>query len=263
MRGITRDSFAEMIDRKIIFIFGSITLLVIIGVLFTSNISINGFGGDEMKLDDLNQALGNPMMVFFSWFMSFLVFLTVMATAGILPNMLVKGRADYYLSKPISRSSLLLNKLLGIWISYGSMIFICGLLTYSAIVLVHGGFQFKIIYIFIFSLLSYFCWLAVLFFAGVMSGSQPISIMSAFIVWVLYRVLLSVKMVQDIISSQFVKTSIDVLYYIIPKNSEFFDIGENLVLDKPVNNWSDFYTTVIVSIILIFASVYLFKKKNY
>ncbi len=263
MRGITRDCIVEMFDRKIFYLFGIITLLVIVGILFTVQVEFHSFGSGGMELSELNEAFGNPLMKFFAWFLSFLVFIGVLGSAGLLPNMLIRGRADYYLSKPISRTSLLLNKLFGVWLTYGGLILVCGALTYLAIVLVHGGFEISVIYLFIFALLSFFVWLTIVFFASIITGSQSMSITAAFLVWALHKVLSSYKTFEDFFDSQSLKAVMESLYFIVPKNSEFFEIGGKLALGRDVQNWSDFYTTLLTSLIVLLASIIIFRKKNY
>ena len=113
MFGIFHDTFSELLNRKTLVFYIVVTALTILIVLGSGAI---GVGGDaqidiEINKQDVNDAFGNPVMRGFGSYVYFLIFLTVMAIAGLIPNMLVKGRADYYLSKPYSRTSFFLNKL--------------------------------------------------------------------------------------------------------------------------------------------------------
>lgn len=262
MRGITRDCFDEMLDRKFVYILGIVTFFVAVAIIYSGSIEFS-MGGTEMELGDLTSKLSDSLVGFFSSFLNFLVFLTVMGTAGLVPNMLIKGRADYFISKPISRTSLILNKLLGIWVAYGSIIFVCGIIAYLAVEIAHGGIGLNIAWLFGFHLINFLIWLTITVFIGLLSGSQAYSIMAAFLVWVLHAVVVSAKALQELLGSPLLANLIDVTYFIVPKNSEFVDIGLKLSLDRAVLDWVPFYTTLMFGVVMVVASVYLFRRKSY
>lgn len=262
MRGITRDCFAEMRDRKFTYILGVVTLFVVVAIIYSGSIEFN-MGGADMELGDLTSQMGPEILGFFSSFLNFLVFLTVMGTAGLVPKMFIKGRADYFISKPISRTSLILNKLLGIWIAYGSVIFVCGLIAYLAVEISHGGVGFSIAWLFGFHLINFLIWLTITVFVGLASGSQAFSIMAAFLVWVLHSVVASARSLQEFLGSRLLANLIDVTYFVVPKNSEFVDVGLRLSQDRMVLDWLPFYTTLMFGLLMVVATVYIFRRKNY
>ncbi len=214
MRGITRDCVVEMFDRKIVWVFAVITLIAVVVIVLSGDIQFGGgfTGGDDMDIGEVNDMLGNPIMRVFSSFVSFLVILAVMATAGLIPSMMISGRADYFLSKPISRTSLLLNKFFGIWLSYGAMIVICGLIGYGVMYMVHGISGESISYLFILNLFSLFIWLCITSFAGIVFGSGSMAIVSAALVWLAQWVLGWHDYFKQIIDSEALTGFVDVLY---------------------------------------------------
>jgi ABC-type transport system involved in multi-copper enzyme maturation permease subunit len=263
MRAIFYDCLTEFFARKMIYIFAVVTVIVMAMALYSGSIEFGIGGGSEMGLDELNQALGNPLMHFFSGFLSFLVFLAVIGTANLVPGMLIRGRADYYLSKPISRTSLMLSKLTSIFMVYGLLIFVCGILVYLSQVIVHGGFSFRIIYLLLFSLMSFFIWLSITVFVGIVSGSQAVSIMGAFLVWIGNTVFAQLRDFNQILGSKSLGGIVDVVYYILPKNSEMVDIGFRLAMDKKVYEWMPLYTSVAFAVVLMFLMLIVFNKKSY
>ena len=263
MRGITRDTFIEMIDRKLIWIFLVVTLITLLIVVLTRSASMQiEFGGDVSQTPLAN--LANKMAVSgLSSFLSFLVFLSVLATAGLIPSMLVRGRAEYFLSKPISRTALYLYKLFGIWFVYGGMMVLAGLVIAASFYLIHGIFDWNFAYLFILNLASFFVWLSITTFAGVMAGSASLSIITAFIVLVIQLALRFHDQLGAIVNSQIITKTVEILYYIFPKTGQMADITEKLASGQPVTNWLPVWSTLLFAIVLVVITSEVFKRKDY
>ena len=263
MKGITRDCIVEMFDRKTIYIFLVVTGITILITLFTPrpNIEIQMSGNAEM--DTMVNWLHNPATKALSIFLSFMVFLTVLATAGLIPNMLGKGRADFFLSRPISRSALLINKITGIWVVYGSTLVLCGIVSYAVMLVVGGTFDGKVIYLFALNLISFLIWLSITSTAGIISGSGSLSIMTALMVWAAQAILVWHQQIKDLIDSRIFGYALDITYYIVPKTGEINNLTDSLALGKTVESWMPLYSSLIFSIVIVFFAVVVFKRKNY
>ena len=265
MRGITRDSVVEMFDRKLIYVFAVVTVLTVVIVLLSGSIDgqFQMQTGGGMDVDDISEVLGDPVVRIFEVFVSFLVFLAVLGTAGVIPTMLEKGRADYYLSKPISRAALFLNKFMGVLIVYGLVIVLCGAIVYISLCLVHGIFNIHIVYLFIFSLLSFIIWYSITAFAGVVFNSGAIAIMSAFIIWILQLILGGRELVKGLVDSKPVHYIVDTFYYIIPKTSEISDMSVRMAISREIYDWMPLYSSLLFALALIYVTIHIFKRKNY
>ena len=101
MRGITRDSLLEFIDRKVIWVFAALLLLGILIVLLTGklNMGLELPISDNADVEGLDALIRDPLMRVFNGFLGIFLFLAVMASAGLFPRMLERGRIDFYLSK--------------------------------------------------------------------------------------------------------------------------------------------------------------------
>ncbi|MEA3297221.1 MAG: hypothetical protein U9R56_05095, partial [candidate division Zixibacteria bacterium] len=210
MRGILVDCIVELFHRKILYVFGVITLLGLVSIFSSSSANLE-IQGQAIDLEEMNVALGNPVMKGLNVFMYILVFLSVMATAGLVPNMLTKGRVDFYLSKPISRTSLLLQKIIAIWVVYGVIMVISILVEFIVAGLVFGAFGWGIVYVITINLLAFLIWLCVTSFAGVLTGSGGMSIMAAFIIWLAQRIFSYHEAIRNFIDSLVVRYLVEVL----------------------------------------------------
>ena len=263
MRGLTNDTVVELFDRKVIYVFAVVTLIAvaIIGLLRSVEVRFEGQIG--MDADSVTEMFGDQLLSGQNQFMSILVFLAVMAAAGLIPNMLIKGRADFYLSKPLSRGSLLLRKLTSVWIVYGGVVLVCGLIGVLAFALIHSYFSWGVLYIFLFKMISILIWLSIVTLAGVISGSTSVSIMSAFFVYVLQWILEARELIIELSDSEAVRFSVNLIYYILPKNDELSDITMRLAQDKLVHSWMPLWSSLLFVLALIYLTVIVFKHRDY
>lgn len=262
MRGIVRDSLSEMLDRKIFWVFGVVTVLSILLAALSRNIDVNIQTSDP-AFDMAKQQVHIIAIRSLSAYLAFLVFLAVMASASIMPTMLERGRADFYLSKPISRPSLLISKLLSTWLVYGGMVIISCLLVYGTVGLVHGTFDSKVLLMLAIASLQLLVWLSITFAAGVFSGSTSMAIITAFLLWILQAVLIGREAIKMFLESKFASVAIDGLYYVTPKSSQIADIGLALAINDNVYSWLPLWTSLSFAAVLLLVTLAFFRNRDY
>lgn len=263
MRGMIHDTFLEMIDRKIIWMYLVITLIALAIILSASSFSSDFKVQGQMRDDPFGSLIETAAINGIGSHISFMIFMAVFATAGLLPNMLIRGRAEYYLSKPLSRTSLYLNKFISIWIVYGGMTVVCGLISYVALYIFHDFTSPTVFYLFVFSLIEFIVWLSITLFAGIVFGSTAMSMMTAFLVYVLQSIFRYHDAFSEIVKSKIMQNIADGLYYVFPKIGEISDIAENLALENNISDWMPLWSTLLFSVALIGATIFLFNKKDY
>ncbi|UCD63248.1 MAG: hypothetical protein JSW34_10925 [Candidatus Zixiibacteriota bacterium] len=265
MRGFTRDSIVQLLDRKTIWLFAVVTVIMVAALIVVGNARFQGGPHGEIEFDarEINEMLGNPMLSVFSSFVSFLVILTVLLTAGTIPVMLVPGRAEFYLSKPISRTAILLNRLWGIMVAYGLLIVICGLIGYATMYFVFSVSVSGIIYLFLLNLISLFIWLSITFFAGVALGSTSMAIVTAGLVWFAQWVLQARELIKGVVDSRALEITLNVMYFVLPNTGDLSDLTVKLASGARVADWAPLYTSLGFAIILMIVTLVIFNRKNY
>ncbi len=266
MNGLFKDTLAELFDKKAVYIFLVLTAFAVVITIFSGsfNMSING-SSKEMGLEEMGVEVGTPLLLGVSTLMALLTFLAVMLSAGILPTMFIKGRADYFLSKPISRTSLLLKKFLSVWIIYGLLVSTCGFICYLTGALVHSVFSNTIFIIIGYVFIELFLWLTFSFFIGILTGKTVSVIMSLFLLWATQMglfMLFSSQIVAQIGYETLGKT-LDYLYYLFPKMSELSSLLEGVIRETTSLNSYILYSSVGFSLSILFFTLVLFKRKNY
>lgn len=265
MRGMIQDSFTELVHRKTIWAFGVVVLVCVLAVVATNDLEarFSFSGADDMEMKDLNEAFGNPILTGFEVVMSILVFMSIMAVAGLLPRMFEKGRAEFYLSKPIGRNGLLSRRIFAIWFVYGMTVVISGLILYVAVGMFHGVWSGSIIVLILLTLGSFLIWLSVLFFFNMLSQSTAMGMMAVFLVWVFEKIMTNREFFKSVLDSKSANYVIDGLYYIMPKPAEASDIFFKIAAGKSVETWMPLWSTAIVSLMLLYLAVFIFKRRDF
>lgn len=264
MNGILRDTLAELLDRKILYVFIGITAIAVVATAATSSIDLRFqvTGPGDVGNTTSTFLAGSAIVKLFGGFLSLLVFLATMASANLIPHILEKGRVEFYLTKPLSRGGFLLKKFCAIWLTYGGIVSACGLIVYFVAALVHGVVDSRIVYLFGASLLNLFIWFSITAAVGVLTGSTPMAIMAAFIVWVGQTILAGHEAIGEFIGSAAWKYVIDVLYYILPKPSALFDQASGLCFGQPVEDWIPLLSSILFSMAVFFSAVVVLRRKE-
>ncbi|MBI2618490.1 MAG: ABC transporter permease subunit [Ignavibacteriales bacterium] len=180
---------------------------------------LEGFNPVEFLLRQLFQSASSAIMLF-----------GIFATAGLIPSMLEKGTVELYLSKPLSRSSLLLARSFGACGGIGANIlyFAVGIWAVFGIKtgIWHGNFLLaSVVAIFIF-----LCYYSVVALTAVITRSTAFSIMIAF-VFTLFSSALEVRQTTLYVwwENAFFHRFLDSLYYATPRISRMIDQAANLV----------------------------------
>jgi ABC-type transport system involved in multi-copper enzyme maturation permease subunit len=177
--------------------------------------------------------------------------------------MLVAGRAEFYLSKPMSRTSLIMNKLFGTFLAYGIIVVVFGLVGYASLYFVHGVSSPNLIWVFVLNMISLFIWLSITSFAGIVFGSTSMAIVTAALVWVAQLVLQGREFAIQLVDSKAVEIILDVLYYIVPNTGELSDITIAVAIDSTVTSWVPVWSSVAFAAVLLIITLVIFNKKNY
>ncbi len=262
MRGLIYDTWVEMVQRRLIWIYAAVTVIAILLIMASKSMSIKIEVNDDPN-DPASALVEQGAVGSLDAYCSFLVFLTILGTAGLIPSMLERGRAEYYLSKPISRTSLFLYKFASIWSVYGATIVVGGLVTFAIFFMAWRYFDAGLVYIFALNLVSLFIWLSVTAFAGILTGSYAVSIMVAFAMWIAQSLLRYHDMLGQVIQNKLVTGAVSGLYYILPKTSELSDMTTKVALGQPVESWLPLWSSLIFAAGLLAVTIALFNRKDY
>jgi ABC-type transport system involved in multi-copper enzyme maturation permease subunit len=267
---LIKDTFREAFARRIFWgFFGCCTMLllflmfilridVVAGALAT--ISIFGNTLPTTNVQNLVQQT-QSVIAMALYFMG--MALAIFASAGLVAAMFEPGRIELLLSKPVSRTHLLLGRyagnvlvvaanilylVLGSWIIFGLKTEIWG-----------TGFLVSSLFtIFIFSVL-----LAVIVLVGVLWDSAAVAIMVTFALAILTLILAQKTTLERLLTSEWSRNVVRVLYYVLPKTSDTSVIIRHLILNQPVDSWMPIWSTALFGIVVLAIGLWRFARRTF
>jgi ABC-type transport system involved in multi-copper enzyme maturation permease subunit len=265
MNGILRDTFAELFDRKMLYVFVALTVIALLIIASTSAIDlrIRMTGPGETVDEAPSMFVQSAAVRMFGGFVSLLVFLATMASANLIPSALEKGRVEFYLTKPLGRGSFLLKKYVAICIVYGGIVVACGVIVHIVTALMHGVATTTAVYLLGAALINLAIWFSITVTTGVLTRSAPLAIMTAFLIWVAQTILAGHEAIGEFLSSAAGKYLVDGLYYVIPKPSAIFDQASELCLGKSVTDWVPLTSSLAFALAAVGVAIAVLKRKEF
>ncbi len=264
------DTFREAFARRIFWgFFGCCTALLLF-LMFIMRVDVvqgaiatvtvfgrNTPGTDVQQL--VHQTQGVIAMILYFAGMA----LSVFASAGLVSAVFEPGRIELLLSKPVTRTHLLLGRYAGnvlvvasniLYLVLGSWI-IFGIKT----AVWDSGFLISSLFtIFIFSVL-----LAVVVLAGVLWDSAAVAIMATFAIMIITPILAQKATIERLLSSEWSRDVVRVLYYALPKTSDVSLIIWRLSLNQPVESWMPVWSTALFGIVVLGLGLWRFARRSF
>ena len=153
------------------------------------------------------------------------VFLAVFATGSQVPNLQRRGTVDLYLTRPITRTHLLLGRFLGaITLVTVNLLFLCGG-VFVIISLKTGVWNPRFLVAMGLILVVFLSFLGFMYLVGVLSSSTPLSIMLPYALYMVSMPLAAHDHIAAAMDSRFWANVVHGLYWVLPKTAE---VGRDL-----------------------------------
>ena len=180
--------------------------------------------------------------------------------------MLEKGNIDLLLSKPISRTQLLLGKYLGgtLVVFINIAFLILGAWVIISLKFSYWNFNFPLVILVITFTFAVLYSVVVLF--GILFKSSVPGMMTAYFIFlILSPALHFVKLqLQTLTGKEVFKSMVDSLYYFIPKTSELMGtINSNTGQGKAIGDIQPVLSSLLFLILIMFFCDYIMKKKDF
>jgi ABC-type transport system involved in multi-copper enzyme maturation permease subunit len=190
------------------------------------------------------------------------IFLSIFATASLVPNMLEKGSVDLMLSRPFARWQLLLGRYLGalsiVAINVAYLIGGAWLILSIKTEFWHVPFLLSgVLIILVFGVLF-----AIMTFVGVTARNSGVAIIAAYLVIFFSPLLLAREQIYAL-SQKVYQWLLDGIYYLTPRTTEVGNITRALVMGESIASWAPLYQSLTVGAGFLLAAVYVFEKKDF
>lgn len=261
-------TFREAIAKKIFLGFFAIATIIILVFLFLINVdSIEGmvdmmeFSGEE-GLKKLVIGFEVAMIN-----ISYLLVITFcfISVSSFIPSMLEKGNIDLLLSKPVSRTKIILAKFIGgVLLIFISLCYFIGF-VWLILSLKSGFWHFPFLYSILWLTLSFAVIYALIILVGLVSQSTILSIIISFFLVFIVSPILYVReeVIFSLISNSAVQFVINFLYNVLPKPSDINKISMDVITGEPVKSYMPVISSVLFMLAALSVSIIYFKKKDY
>ena len=258
MRGILGDTWAEMRDRKVIYIYAVATAIGLLFLLLARSAEMQL----TMEGGDMGAVLSSPIIYGLNQFLWLMVFVSVMVSAPLIPHMLSRGRVDFYFSKPLSREAIILRKIFAVWALYGGLCVAASLLLWVVAGVFFQTLNPGYLWLVVVNLLSLAIWLSVICLVGVAARSTGHSILAAFGVWLAQAAFRNHEAISAVLGLDTGRHFLAALYYIFPKSGQITDTALQLALDGSAE-LMPLWTSALFGIVLLVATARLIKSREY
>jgi ABC-2 type transport system permease protein len=265
------DTFREALARKIFWVLFGLSTLLILFFLFLLRIDIASgatatitlFGqqaGANPNVDRLVRGVYGGIATFlYTWGM----FLAVFASAGLIPSVLEPGRIELLLSKPLSRTHILLGRfagnvlvvalntsylVLGVWIILGlktgiwSPVFLISIATTT----------------FIFAVL-----LAVVVFIGVTLESAAAATMITVALMIISPILAQTSLMMRLLSSEWSRNLWRGIYYSLPKVYEVGKMTLDAIQSRTFAGYAPIWSSAVFGAAVLGAALAIFQRRDF
>jgi len=268
---LVQDTFREALARKIFWgLFGLSTLMILfflfllkIDIVEGAMATVSLFGRSANRSQSVDQLVIGAYAAIAAFLYTWGMFLAVFASAGLIPAVLEPGRIELLLSKPVSRTHILLGRylgnvlvvgcnitylVLGVWIILGIKTNIWRASFLASIAST----------IFIFSVL-----LAVVVLMGVLFESAALATMVAVVLMIMSPILAQTSTAVKLLSSEWARQLWRGLYYVFPK---IYDLGRmtiGWIRNGDAESWTPVWSSALFGIVILAAALALFQRRDF
>jgi ABC-2 type transport system permease protein len=271
---LIRDTFREAFARKIFWGLFGLSILMILFFLFLLKIdiveggiataSLFGMGANRrmagVDVDRIVRGVYGGIATFlYTWGM----FLAVFASAGLIPSVLEPGRIELLVSKPVSRTHILLGRyagnvlvvscniiflVLGIWMILGVKTGIWSPLFLISIATT----------IFIFAVL-----LAVVVLVGVSFDSAALATMVTVALMIMSPILAQTNLMMRLLSSEWSREIWRTLYYSLPKVYDLGTMTLDAIQSRSFSGFMPIWTSAVFGAVVLSAALVVFSRRDF
>jgi ABC-2 type transport system permease protein len=267
---LIRDTFREAMARKIFWGLFALSTLMILFFLFLMRIDIVAGGaatvgqfGRSVATLPAERVVRGVYGGIATFLYTFGMFLAVFASSGLIPSVLEPGRIELLLSKPLSRTHILLGRyagnvlvvllnasylVLGVWIILGvktgiwSPVFLVAIATTT----------------FIFAVL-----LTVVVLIGVLFESAALATMVTVALMIISPILAQTSIMMRLLSSEWSRDLWRVLYYIFPKVWELGRMTLDAIQSGTFSGYMPIWSSALFGAVMLGAALAIFARRDF
>lgn len=265
------DTFQEARARWLFWGLFALSSLLVVIFLFALQIDLTAGAISLLGVQSTSRRIYNIQKfvnVSYSWVAIVLyvwgTFLATFASAGLIPSVLEAGRIALLLSKPISRTTLLLGRFTGnLLVVSLNHIYLVGA-VWLILAVKTNIWDYRFLYAIPISIFIFAVLLCVVVLVGVISESPALSVMAPVALGLISALLAQYPTIIKLLDSEWSRQMWMILYWIVPK---VFDLGSALKqliqVDKQLDWITPVWTSAAFGFTALLGAVYIFRKRDF
>ena len=268
---LIRDTFREAFARKIFWgLFGLSTVMILFFLFLLRIDLVEGglaafkmFGQTVSPATDVDRLVRGVYGSIATFLYGFGMFLAVFASAGLIPSVLEPGRIELLLSKPVSRTHILLGRYVGnvLVVSCNIIYLVLGVWTILGI---KTGIWSPVFLISIATTIFTFAvLLSVVILIGVLFESAALATMVAAALMILSLVLAQINIMLRLLSSEWSRQIWRTLYYALPK---VYDLGKmtlDAIRNRTFDGFMPIWTSALFAAVVLTGALLIFARRDF
>ena len=270
---LVQDTFRESFARKIFWGFLACSTALILLFIVALNIDlVEGamagvtLFGREMNRGRLvnvdlfvRQTLGGVAAFLFT----FGLFLSVLASAGLVPTVFEPGRIELLLSKPAGRSRILLGRYLGTLavIAFNMLYLVLG--VWLALGVKTGIWHPSFLVSALLAIFAFAVMLTVVLLVAVVSSSAVLATMITYFFVIVSPLLAQHERLRPMFRRPWARTLVEWLYYLCPKIFDLGNMSRLALEEKAFQSWMPIWSSAVFAAVMLSSALWFFSRKDY
>ncbi|MGA2597049.1 MAG: ABC transporter permease subunit [Bryobacteraceae bacterium] len=268
---LIRDTFREAFARKIFWgLFGLSTVMILfflfllkIDIVEGAMATVSVFGRSMNRANDLEKMVRGVYGAIATYLYVWGTVIAVFASSGLIPSVLEPGRIELLLSKPISRTHILIGRYIGkvLVISCNVIYLVLGVWLIFGIKtgIWEGRFLISIATsIFVFSVL-----LSVVVLVGVLFESEALATMIAVALMIMSAILAQTSIMLKLLSSEWSRNIWRLLYYTFPKIYDMGTMTMDAISDRTFSGYMPIWSSAVFGAVVLAVALAIFSRRDF
>ena len=270
IRIMTLATLREAMSKKVfVFFMGISAFVLIIQLIIFSFIKIDQLSKavdpSGLKIS-IQQIISQIEMMIVSPVAVLGLLLAIFSSSSFIPTMLEKGNIDLLLSKPVSRTELILGKYFGGLLVVFINVFFLVLGVWLIISLKFGYWNPAFLSISLVITFTFAVLYSMIVLFGIITQGSVFGMMMAYFTFLILSPLLftAKEKFLDTIENGLLKNLIKGCYYIVPKTSELMgSVLNSITAGKEIESFQPVITSMVFLILMLLFSILIFRKKDF
>jgi ABC-type transport system involved in multi-copper enzyme maturation permease subunit len=263
MRGITRDTLVEMLDRKAGLIILAAGLAGLVSVLANDWRGLQiSFADGSLPAPNEPTGIAEIALQFLSTYMSVLVALVALLVIGLFPAIMNRERAWFYFTMPMSRGKFLTEKLLAVVIVYGGLLLAAVLPTALAGIVRYGLYDVRVGEIVSLYLFAGVIWMVIAAAFGMLFRSTLHALLACVGLWVAQLVLVNREALTQTLGIPLIGSLLRAMRYLAPGTVELSRAAHQLASGRPVDVTLPIVTSLLFAVVLLYSGLSAVNRRD-